>query len=52
MTNGNDMVEHIEGCEECQKKNNEYYDNPNLTEKEKEQLSQEMYECYCGSFGE
>lgn len=46
------MVEHIECCEECQKKNDEYYDNPNLSEEEKLNLSQSIYECYCNSFGE
>jgi hypothetical protein len=52
MTNGNDMIEHIEGCEECQKLNDEYYDNTNLNKEQKQKLSQAIYECYCNSFGE
>jgi hypothetical protein len=52
MTNGNDIIEHIECCEDCQKKNDEYYDNPNLTEEQKQQLSRDINECYCNSYGE
>ena len=51
MVNGNDMIEHTQRCEECQKREEEQ-DTPNLTEEQKRQLSQDIYECYCNSFGE
>ena len=53
MTNGNDMVIYIEGCEECQKLDDEYYDDDlNLTKEEKLKIGEKIYDCFCNSFND